>query len=69
MPRPHPNFSIGLGVMIINLLDSIKPKHFNTKILKWDLTNNFFGVSFMKAKVGLILVVYKNVFHLQVEIA
>jgi len=37
MPRPNLNFTIGMGVTIINLLDSIRPKHYNTKILKWDL--------------------------------
>jgi hypothetical protein len=37
MPRPNLNFVIGLGVIIINLLDSIRPKHSNTKILEWDL--------------------------------
>ncbi len=37
MPRPNPNFVIGLCVMIIKLLDSTRPKHFNTKILNWDL--------------------------------
>jgi len=37
MPRPNLNFVIGLGVIIINLLDSIRPKHSNTKILERDL--------------------------------
>jgi hypothetical protein len=37
MPRPNPNFAIGMGVKITNLLDSIRPKHSNTNILKWDL--------------------------------
>jgi len=33
MPKPNPNFVIGLGVMIIILLGSTWPKHFNSKIL------------------------------------
>jgi hypothetical protein len=37
MPRPNPNFNIGMGVTITNLLDLTKPKHFKTKILKWNL--------------------------------
>jgi hypothetical protein len=37
MPRPNLNFVIGLGVMITKLVDSTRPKHFNTKILDWDL--------------------------------
>jgi hypothetical protein len=37
MPRPNPNFVIGMGVMITILLDSIGPKHFNTKILQLSL--------------------------------
>jgi hypothetical protein len=34
---PNLNFVISLGVRIIGLLDSTKLKHFNTKILNWDL--------------------------------
>jgi len=34
MPRPNINFAISLGVMIINLLDSTKPKHSDTQILQ-----------------------------------
>jgi hypothetical protein len=37
MPRPNFNFAIGLGVMIITLLDSTRPKHSNTKILQASL--------------------------------
>jgi hypothetical protein len=37
MLRPNLNFAIGLDVMSTNLLDSTRPKHFNTKILEWDL--------------------------------
>jgi len=35
MPRQNPIFIIGMGVMITTLLDSTRPKHFNTKILKF----------------------------------
>ncbi len=34
MPRPNPIFVIGLGVTIITLLNSIRLKHFNMKILQ-----------------------------------
>jgi hypothetical protein len=37
MPRLDLNFAIGMGVMIIILLDSIRPKHFNTRILQVSL--------------------------------
>jgi len=37
MPEPNLNFVMGLCVIITELLDSIKPKHFNTQILDWDL--------------------------------
>jgi hypothetical protein len=32
-PKPSPNFTICLGVTIIILLGSTRPKHLNTKIL------------------------------------
>lgn len=41
MPRLDPNFAIGMGVMIIILLDSIRPKHFNTRILQVSLVLSF----------------------------
>jgi hypothetical protein len=34
MPRPNPNFAIGMGVTITTLLDSTRLKHSNTKILQ-----------------------------------
>jgi hypothetical protein len=34
MPRPNLNFVVGLGVTITTLLDSTRPKHYNTKILQ-----------------------------------
>ncbi len=34
MPRPNPNFVVGMGVTIITLLDSTRPKHSMTKILQ-----------------------------------
>jgi hypothetical protein len=37
MLRLNPNFAIGLGVKITTLLNSIGPKHFNTKILRASL--------------------------------
>jgi hypothetical protein len=37
MPRPNPNFVIGMGDMIIMLLDSTRPKHFNIKTLQVSL--------------------------------
>jgi len=37
MPMPNLNFVIGLCVMTTKLLDLIRPKHFNTKILYYDL--------------------------------
>jgi hypothetical protein len=37
MPRPNPNFVMGLHVTFIELLDSTKPKDSNTQILDWDL--------------------------------
>jgi hypothetical protein len=46
MPKPNPNFVIGLGVMITNLLDSTRLKQSNTKILEWDL--------FMQLQIGLM---------------
>jgi hypothetical protein len=35
MPKQNPIFIIGMGVTITTLLDSTRPKHFNTKILKF----------------------------------
>jgi hypothetical protein len=37
MLRSNPNFAIGLGVTITTLLNSTRPKHFNTKILQASL--------------------------------
>jgi hypothetical protein len=37
MPRPNPNFVMGLCVAIIKLLDSTRPKQSNTQLLDWDL--------------------------------
>jgi hypothetical protein len=37
MPKPNPNFSIGLGVKIIILLGLTQPRHPNTKILQVSL--------------------------------
>jgi hypothetical protein len=37
MPKPNPNFAIGLGVTIIILLGLTRPRHPNTKILQASL--------------------------------
>jgi len=37
MLRPNPNFTLNLAITIITLLDSIGPKHFNTKTLQVSL--------------------------------
>jgi len=53
MPRSNLNFSIGIGVMITNLLDSTRPKHSNTKILKWDLFKQLqIGPTFLKLTIS-----------------
>jgi hypothetical protein len=46
MLRSNPNFVIGLGVTIITLLNSTRPKHFNTKILQ----ASFLVLSFARFK-------------------
>ncbi len=46
MPRPNPNFTIGLGVRIIIMLDSTKPKHSNINILQY----SFLVLSFTRSK-------------------
>jgi hypothetical protein len=37
MPKPNPNFTIGLGVTITILLGLTQPRHPNTKILQASL--------------------------------
>jgi hypothetical protein len=37
MPKSNPNFVIHMGVRIINLLYSTRLKHFNAKMLDWEL--------------------------------
>jgi hypothetical protein len=46
MPRPNPNFVIGMGVIITMLLDSTLLKHFNTKIFQVSLL----VISFARSK-------------------
>jgi hypothetical protein len=46
MLRSNLNFAIGLGVIIITLLDSTRPKHSNTKILQ----TSFLVISFARSK-------------------
>lgn len=46
MPRPSPNFVIGLDVTITIFLGSTQPKHSNTKILQF----SFLVISFSRSK-------------------